>query len=98
MCARFGVDKNITMSISLLCCRNGEQLRVCGLEQGNPQRKVDTHDPVFGGAGKESIENIGNHTQDPVDMKGGDGADGQRNVSNAQVREMPISNEKDGGR
>jgi len=65
-----------------------------GLKKGDAQRQVDAHDPVLGVTGEESIEDISNHTQDPVDVESSDGADCQRNVSDAKVRELSVANEE----
>ena len=53
----------------LLQACNMQQLRIACLIEGNTDRQIRAHDPVFHGARKESVKNICEHTQTPVHME-----------------------------
>ena len=58
--------------------------------QGDSEREVDTHNPVFGRARKVAVQNVGDHTEDPVDVKAHHRTDGERDISDSEEGKVTV--------
>jgi len=69
-----------------------KQMRVGRLIEANSSGQEDTHNPVFGRAGKIPIQDIPKHTKDPEDMKCTNRKYGAWQLPKAQEWEIAVSN------
>ena len=68
-----------------------EKLSVAGLVESDSQRQVDAHDPVLGSAWEDALQDVDDETQNEIDMQSRDCAEGERNVSDPEVGQLPIA-------
>ena len=61
-----------------------QQLCIGCLVQSDSEWQVDAHDPELRGAGEMAVEDVGQQTQDPIDMKQGDSTNCQWYRSDAK--------------